>query len=71
MGASWGEFKSPIGEAPLPACSGALEFSKQTSSAHQRIGALVIPEMRSLILDRNTLNRRHFCDPGSRFAWPG
>ena len=37
----------------------------------QRIAASVIPERRSLILDRNVLKRGPFYDPGSRFAWPG
>jgi hypothetical protein len=37
----------------------------------QPIAAAVIPERRSLIRDRNTLERLLFCDPGSRFAWPG
>ena len=32
---------------------------------------VVIPERRSLIRDRNELKRLPFCDPGSRFVWPG
>jgi hypothetical protein len=37
----------------------------------QLIAASVIPERRSLIRDRNIWRRLLFCDPGSRFAWPG
>ena len=37
----------------------------------QRIAAAVVPERRSLIRDRNGSKRLFFCDPGSRFAWPG
>jgi hypothetical protein len=39
--------------------------------ARQRIAAGVIPEGRSLIRDRNKLERLPFDDPGLRFAWPG
>jgi hypothetical protein len=35
----------------------------------QQIAAAVVPERRSLIRDRS--KRLSFCDPGSRFAWPG
>ncbi len=37
----------------------------------KRITAAVIPEGRSPIRDRNILRSVLFCDPGSRFAWPG
>jgi hypothetical protein len=36
-----------------------------------RIAAAVVPERRSLIRDRSKSKRLPFCDPGSRFAWPG
>jgi hypothetical protein len=33
--------------------------------------AAVIPERQSLIRDRIKFDCKPFCDPGSRFAWPG
>jgi hypothetical protein len=47
------------------------ELSKLRWTRQRIAAAVVIPERRSLIRDRNTLERQPLCDPGSCFAWPG
>jgi hypothetical protein len=62
----------PIMLRAFPKAGGTLSWCLyRFCRVRQRIAAAVIPERRSLVRDRKKSKRLPFCDPGSRFAWPG